>query len=64
MATRQPPGTRAKDSDRNDTCQILDSALADGQLSGLISIGDAIAARLSEVEMESAVLRDLYIAGR
>ena len=38
--------------------------LADGQLSGLISIGDAIAARLSEVELESAVLRDLYIAGR
>ena len=30
---RQTPGTRAKDSDRNDTCQILDSALADGQLS-------------------------------
>jgi hypothetical protein len=27
------PGTRAKDSDRNDTCQVLDSALADGQLS-------------------------------
>ncbi|MEZ0053756.1 hypothetical protein ABIA30_004789 [Mycobacterium sp. MAA66] len=25
--------TRAKDSDRNDTCQILDSALGDGQLS-------------------------------
>ena len=24
--------TRAKDSDRNDTCQILDTALADGQL--------------------------------
>lgn len=33
MATRQTTGTRAKDSDRNDTCQILDSALADGQLS-------------------------------
>ena len=33
MARRQTPGTRAKDSDRNDTCQILDSALADGQLS-------------------------------
>ena len=33
MATRQTPGTRAKDSDRNDTCQILDSALAYGQLS-------------------------------
>jgi len=33
VATRQTPGTRAKDSDRNDTCQILDGALADGQLS-------------------------------
>ena len=33
MATRQTPGTRAKDSDRNDTCHILDGALADGQLS-------------------------------
>jgi hypothetical protein len=32
VATQQTPGTRAKDSDRNDTCQILDSALADGQL--------------------------------
>jgi hypothetical protein len=30
---RQTPGTRAKDTDRNDTCQILDSALSDGQLS-------------------------------
>jgi Domain of unknown function (DUF1707) len=34
VATRHTPGTRAKDSDRNNTCQILDSALADGQLSG------------------------------
>ncbi len=33
MAGRQTSGTRAKDSDRNDTCQILDSALAEGQLS-------------------------------
>ncbi|MEO3759713.1 DUF1707 domain-containing protein [Mycobacterium sp. B14F4] len=30
---RQTAGTRAKDSDRNDTCQILDSALGEGQLS-------------------------------
>ena len=30
---RHTPGTRAKDTDRNDTCQILDSALSDGQLS-------------------------------
>ena len=34
MATRQTANTRAKDSDRNDTCAVLDSALADGQLSG------------------------------
>lgn len=33
MATRQTAGTRAKDSDRNDTCTVLDSALSDGQLS-------------------------------
>lgn len=33
MATRQTAGTRAKDSDRNDTCKILDSALSEGQLS-------------------------------
>jgi hypothetical protein len=33
VGTRQTAGTRAKDSDRNNTCQVLDSALADGQLS-------------------------------
>jgi hypothetical protein len=33
VATRRPGGTRAKDSDRTATCQILDSALAEGQLS-------------------------------
>ena len=33
VARRQRPGTRAKDSDRNHTCQILDTALAEGQLS-------------------------------
>lgn len=33
MATRQTPSTRAKDSDRDATCQVLDSGLGDGQLS-------------------------------
>jgi hypothetical protein len=33
VATRQTAGTRAKDSDRTNTCQVLDSALGDGQLS-------------------------------
>ncbi|WNG92896.1 DUF1707 domain-containing protein [Mycobacterium sp. ITM-2016-00318] len=33
MATGRPGGTRTKDSDRTATCQILDSAFAEGQLS-------------------------------
>lgn len=33
MATAQTARTRARDSDRTDTCQILDTALAEGQLS-------------------------------
>lgn len=33
VATSQTAGTRARDTDRNDTCQILDTALSEGQLS-------------------------------
>nr|WP_082960943.1 DUF1707 domain-containing protein [Mycolicibacter nonchromogenicus] len=33
MATRQTAGTRAKDSDREDVCRILDNALVEGQVS-------------------------------
>ncbi|BBX28422.1 DUF1707 SHOCT-like domain-containing protein [Mycolicibacterium alvei] len=33
MATRQTSNTRARDSDRNDTCKVLDNALGEGQLS-------------------------------
>ncbi|BBY64002.1 DUF1707 SHOCT-like domain-containing protein [Mycolicibacterium helvum] len=33
MVTSQTASTRAKDTDRNDTCQILDTALSEGQLS-------------------------------
>ena len=33
MATRQTTRTRARDTDRNDTCQVLDTALSEGQLS-------------------------------
>ncbi|HKP41558.1 DUF1707 domain-containing protein [Mycobacterium sp.] len=43
MATRQTAGTRAKDSDRNDTCKILDSALSEGQLS-MAEHGDRVKA--------------------
>lgn len=33
MSNGQRPSTRARDSDRTDICQILDTALAEGQLS-------------------------------
>ncbi|MEZ5936395.1 MAG: CBS domain-containing protein [Alphaproteobacteria bacterium] len=36
----------------------------DGQLQGLISIGDVVKHRLDELEMEAGVLRDSYFAGR
>lgn len=34
----------------------------DGQLAGIISIGDVVKNRLEELELEAAVLRDAYIA--
>ncbi|MEI6254135.1 MAG: DUF1707 domain-containing protein [Mycobacteriaceae bacterium] len=43
MATGQTPRTRAKDCDRTDTCQILDTALAEGQLS-MAEHGDRVKA--------------------
>ena len=43
MATGQTARTRAKDSDRTDTCQILDTALAEGQLS-MAEHGDRVKA--------------------
>jgi CBS domain-containing protein len=36
--------------------------LDDGELTGLISIGDVVRARLDEMELETGVLRDLYAA--
>jgi CBS domain-containing protein len=37
--------------------------VSDGRLVGIISIGDALKARLTEMELEAAVLRDVYLAG-
>lgn len=34
-----------------------------GRLAGLISIGDAVKSRLGEMELETSVLREAYIAG-
>jgi Domain of unknown function (DUF1707) len=64
VATRQTAGTRAKDSDRNDICAVLDSALADGQLSG-VEHRQRVAAATSAAtlgELQSLV-SDLQTAG-
>jgi CBS domain-containing protein len=36
--------------------------IADGQLAGIVSIGDVVKNRLEDLEAESNVLRDAYIA--
>jgi CBS domain-containing protein len=38
--------------------------LRDGKLAGIISIGDVVKHRLDDLELETKVLRDVYIAGR
>ena len=53
-SARRTSSTRAKDSDRNDTCKILDSALAEGQLS-MVEHGERVktattAATLGELQ--------------
>ena len=36
--------------------------LRDGKLAGIISIGDVVKCRLDDLELETKVLRDAYIA--
>ena len=36
----------------------------DGQLVGIVSIGDAVKARLEELEFESRILREAHLALR
>jgi CBS domain-containing protein len=38
--------------------------LRDGELAGIISIGDVVKHRLEDLELETNVLRDAYIAAR
>jgi CBS domain-containing protein len=33
-----------------------------GELAGLVSIGDVVKARIADMELETGLLRDLYIA--
>ena len=37
--------------------------LKDGGLAGIVSIGDVVKHRLSDLELEASVLRDAYLAG-
>jgi CBS domain-containing protein len=38
--------------------------IANGALAGIVSIGDVVKARIAETELETRVLRDVYIASR
>jgi CBS domain-containing protein len=38
--------------------------IANGNLVGIVSIGDVVKLRLEDLETESNVLRDVYIAAR
>ncbi|CAN5856221.1 CBS domain-containing protein [soil metagenome] len=38
--------------------------MKDGVLCGIVSVGDVVKLRLEELELETSVLRDRYIAGR
>ena len=45
-------------------CRHIPVVLSDGKLAGLVSIGDVVKHRLEELELETTVLRDRYLAGR
>jgi len=45
-------------------CRHIPVVLSDGKLCGLVSIGDVVKHRLEELELETTVLRDRYIASR
>jgi hypothetical protein len=36
--------------------------LVDGKLTGIVSIGDIVKSRLDELQLETGVLRDIYIS--
>ena len=63
MANGQPARARAKDSDRSDTCQILDTALAEGQLS-MAEHGERVKAATNAATLGDlrALIADLQIS--
>ena len=49
--------------EHKDASRII-PVVTDGELAGIVSIGDVVKNRLEEVELEANVLRDAYIAAR
>ncbi|GFG53444.1 hypothetical protein CQY20_12115 [Mycolicibacterium agri] len=64
MATRQGPGTRARDADRTAVCQLLDSAFAEGQLS-VEEHRQRVSAAVNATTLQElhALVEDLQTAG-
>lgn len=71
VMTRGAPKCAARDGIRHvmavmtrSRCRHIPVVDADGRLCGLVSIGDVVKHRLEELELETTVLRDRYLASR
>jgi CBS domain-containing protein len=58
------PGTREASHEPDDQYRRLRQLIVidEGKLVGIVSIGDVVKYRLEDLETESSVLRDAYIA--
>ena len=48
----------------NHPCTSYMPVVHNGQLAGIISIGDVVKYRLDDLQLEASVMRDAYIAAR
>lgn len=69
IMTRSPLTVTPTDTIKHAMAEMTDHrvrhlpVIDGGQLAGMISIGDIVKNRLEEVELETHVLRDVYLAG-